>query len=489
MSFLFDISSNLINNNKNTTSIFKDPYSGNKYTVRFKNQNTNSNTNYIKNTIKKSVYNTGLSSGKEENQYKKLISDMNGSMDLSAADFCYLKDLGRYPLNKLIILRRFQEGVIVPNNLNTFNKKDSPKPLATLIGWVSEEDENIFDMSFSEGWDVYTDSLHNLLHRIIKDEFHTDMAKIIPVNKWAQGILFGFLNKVGLTKDFDYNNIPQGNPNVLQEGAKRKGGGFDNQYSLNSEMNLKLNTAYIQRSIGDIDPGSAMLDIINNIVRLGTSDVNYVYNSSNSYMRDLINSSYSTDPDVWGHLMLKYAKAMVKSVSQLVSYAYNKVSKDLDKIKLEKEAGPPAKVEKSAEERAKELFDKGKDALIEAGKVALDAIKKLGTAISVSTIRKYRWEMIGAIAAGTGINSTPWHLTIGNPYSPVVSLGNIVVDNINLKLGNSMSFNDLSSEINVEVNLKFGRNLGGQEIRKMFNNNYTRDYSKKPKADKKITKK
>jgi hypothetical protein len=55
------------------------------------------------------------------------------SMKLDYADFAYLKNVGVYPNNRLIIARRFGGGV--SNDLTAV----SSSPLSTLISWVGED--------------------------------------------------------------------------------------------------------------------------------------------------------------------------------------------------------------------------------------------------------------------------------------------------------------------------------------------------------------
>ena len=54
------------------------------------------------------------------------------SMKLDYADFAYLKNVGVYPNNRLIIARRFPAGV--SNDLTAIKVS----PLSTLISWVDE---------------------------------------------------------------------------------------------------------------------------------------------------------------------------------------------------------------------------------------------------------------------------------------------------------------------------------------------------------------
>ena len=154
-------------NNDNQDTIYNDIYGINinnneaqtvktsNLTVVYKYPKSN-NTNAIKDYYKNNVYKGDSSNS---SPYVKLIKDFSQkgyeAVKLSAADFAYLKDLGVYPTNRVWVLRRFKEGVIVPNNLLDWNNvKDIPKPLSTIVGWIKPEDDKLFSMSFNENWET-----------------------------------------------------------------------------------------------------------------------------------------------------------------------------------------------------------------------------------------------------------------------------------------------------------------------------------------------
>jgi hypothetical protein len=90
------------------------------------------------------------------------------------------------------------------------------------------------------------------------------------------------------------------------------------------------------------------------------------------------------------------------------------------------------------------------------------------------TIEKYKIELMGIANALSGAPSTPWHITIGNPLRPIFCSGDMLVEEVNLKLGSTLAFNDLPSNIKVEFTLKNARPLGMQEILAKFNTGYLR---------------
>jgi hypothetical protein len=78
----------------------------------------------------------------------------------------------------------------------------------------------------------------------------------------------------------------------------------------------------------------------------------------------------------------------------------------------------------------------------------------------------------------SGLSTTPWHLTVGNPFSPILNMANIVVENVDLKFSSEMGFQDMPKRVDANITIKLSRPLGQQEINRMFNNQYGRIYSK-----------
>ena len=83
----------------------------------------------------------------------------------------------------------------------------------------------------------------------------------------------------------------------------------------------------------------------------------------------------------------------------------------------------------------------------------------------------------GSIAMFTGDSSTPWHLTIGNPNAPIISMSRVYVKNIEISHTGEMLYNDIPKFINVSITVDQSRNLGKNEIANIFGIKYNRVYS------------
>jgi hypothetical protein len=365
------------------------------------------------------------------------------SMKLDFIDFAYLRYLGVYPNNRLIVARRFGAGV--GNDLNNIKTP----PLAKLVSWIPETEENFLSVSYNE---LYVDadaSYVEVLNEIGKD---TRLSKDDPnaIGDFAAGGL-SFLPFPGLTEPLqravmakfglvdDPYNLPLGNPNLIREARRRKTVTKDQAGSgLACTMEIKMVVEYEQKFINGVDPSLVYLDIIQNAIYFGTSDAAFQMGKgfatgANKILQNLISGDY---------------KAIYDSLEKIVGEIFAVVRGAVNDL-VEAFINPP-------DENLKEQGGKIKAALRGAfavGKEALGAV-----------IGKYKHRLMGITNALTGSPSTPWHITIGNPKKPIFSSGDMELTKVNLDLGKVLAFNDLPSTIKITLSFQNARPLGAQEI-------------------------
>ena len=395
----------------------------------------NQGTNKIKNYTKTTVYGNGTN-----NPYVDLINNFNGtksskSLMIKPSDLAYLRELGVYPINRMVVLRRFNEGLAIPEKLDELNAA----PISTVIGWLKEED-NFGKFSFNEKWSSTQKRLDELLGDMIKANFTkgSNLKSIMPVPSFARGILFGLMKDAGITggdddTPWDWNNIPIGDPNVLQEGPYRD----PSTQNIQSEVNYSFETTYEQKFIGDVDPGAAMIDIIDNLLKMGTSDMKYWLNGETGIIGESMLKYNTDDLNYWWEVVLESILAIGKAIIDTITG-----------VELSFANG-------------KEIFNNVLQSVMSA------------------TIAKYRWELKGSLEMMTGRNSsTPWYLTVGNPYTPWLASNHIIVNKVDIETSNEVGFNDMPMWLKVNIMCSQSRNLGRNEIIRMFNNSFLRDYSK-----------
>jgi hypothetical protein len=438
----------------------------------YKNNNEFVGTAGIKDYYAKNVFQQN-SSGDEGNEdpYIALIryfgDRKSKSMILKAADFAYLKDLGVYPINRLWILRRFPDNCIVPNNLLAWGA-NAVRPISTVVGWMKDKEDNpMLSINFNEVWVDQNQMIDKVLTEILRDEFGLKLPAMMSVPGWSQGILFGMLKAMKLTEDYNATNVPTGDPNVLRVAKMRE----VNNQGLQSKINLTLETCYEQKYINGIDPGMAMMDILSNLFKMGTSDQRFVLTGNSPLVQQFIGNiqSSSQNIDAWMSFIKELIKAFLGGVTEFI----NDLKSTTAEVPPEGNAGSDTKDNQKEKNTTLGTATADPSAISGMGNL----VAGMGSVLLAVTIAKYRWPLKGSIALMTGINTTPWHLTIGNPYSPIINIGNIVVGGVDVKLSNDLGFNDMPARIDVSIIADFGRPLGKQELEKMFNNGYKRVYS------------
>lgn len=71
-----------------------------------------------------------------------------------------------------------------------------------------------------------------------------------------------------------------------------------------------------------------------------------------------------------------------------------------------------------------------------------------------------------------------WHVTIGNPLNPIISMGNLILTNCELSHSGPLGLDDFPTEISVSVTLKHGTPRDSVDIQKMYTQGRNAIYSK-----------
>jgi len=70
-----------------------------------------------------------------------------------------------------------------------------------------------------------------------------------------------------------------------------------------------------------------------------------------------------------------------------------------------------------------------------------------------------------------------WHITVGNPFNPIVMMGNMYCDSTTMTLGSGLGYDDFPMEVKFEVGLKHGKPRDKGDIENMFNAGKGRIYA------------
>lgn len=418
---------------------------------------------YVQQTLHSdSVYDTSVL-----NIIEKLA---NTKGQLKPADFAYLKNVGVYPNNRLMIARRFA----APTGDNIMIKKKPTEigSLATLITWVPES-EDFLNISFGEEWMEAEADFKGVLSGLGEDLGIGNLGgiggaagNVVPLPGFTEIFQRQFLASLGLLESNSKNMIPAGNPNLIKQAKMRKTVGYSEAGSgLTCTVQVKMLCEYELKYISGIDPTIVWMDLIGTILRFGTSESEN-YGLSKSVSAKLIrwaNNPQSLLKEVFSSIKSAIS-GIVSEVTAKIEEIFNDAKAAVDKAAEEEKADPPKEPDPLA------AANEEKSASLKI----LDSISKILGDVSEGLIQKYRVKIIGIVNALAGLPSTPWHLTIGNPMRPIFCSGDMLTKSVSLKLGPQLAFNDLPSSITVEFTLENARALGMQEIMGKFNSGYLR---------------
>ena len=388
---------------------------------------------------------------------------------LSYMDFAYLKDVGVYPNNRLMIARRFATPQF--DNIMYTTTDPSDLPLVTLISW-KPTNEDFLSISFGELWTEADASFKSILNDLGDDfkisklgEYLDQGSNVVPYPGLTETLQRKFLIELGILKadKFQENQIPEGNPNLIKEAKQRKLVAAGKAGSgLKCSVSIKMTCTWEQKFIEGIDPTLAWMDIIAMVTRFGTS-TSQTYGLSLKFSENI--KDILKDPET---LVKKTIEALKKTLTEQIEKIKNALKEKDGDSEEEKEE----KKEMSEEEQESGLLDK-----------VLGELDKITDSVLNTIVQKYKERVIGVINALSGLPSTPWHVTLGNPLRPVFCSGDMYMsDNVTLKLGKNLSFNDLPTEITADFTLVNARPWGLQEILAKFNSGYLRVLSYKQDA-------
>jgi len=393
-----------------------------------------------------------------------IIENLSGTISaLRMADFAYLKNLGVFPNNRLMIARRF--AYPIGDNLILSNKNGSSGPLATLITW-QPADTDFLNISFGEKWiDAkadFKDLLNSLGGDISKSGTKGAIGSLlgsglnaIPLPGFTEIFQRKLLSKMGIFTDDSYLTIPSGNPNIIKEAKRRATVGYGEAGSgLNCTVSIDMTCEYELKFISGIDPTIVWMDILAMILSFGTSK----------------KDTYGLNPDLG-----KKVERWMSNPDTLVKDAISGLTNELVAIITEISNTIDGAVN-TINGISKEDIKAGlkSEAIKSNFNDLIYDISKLGSSTIFGLVKKYRVEIMGIIQALSGMPSTPWHITIGNPMRPMFCSGDMLTQDVKITLGPVLAFNDLPSSIKVTFTLTNARSWGLDEIMAKFNSGYIR---------------
>jgi len=374
------------------------------------------------------------------------------SMALLPKHFAYLKNFGSYPANRLIVLRRFAGPA--PHNLF----KSNAKPISTLVGFYDFENIPV-KISFNEKWKQFDSTFLEVIQDIVGIKFDSipgvgDVFSKVGQSPIGQDLMYMIGQRLGIISG---GSMPYGDPNLIHDAAIRDVSGEGLSTGLESNIDIDFETTFTMNEILGIDAKAAMLDILANATKMGTSNARFLSGNSKT-LANLFTSLKNGD-------VSEITDAFVGAVTETVQILTEKLSATLDKI---------SELSKTKE------GDTGSASIgasaVNIVNASFDLLKEAGYAIIANRFKRYKWKLIGAVSAMTGSHTAPWHISIGNPKFPWFVCGNLVAESTDIIPGGELGYNDMFTELTVKIKLKSGRAMGGSEIQQLFNAGVGRIY-------------
>jgi hypothetical protein len=403
-----------------------------------------------------------------DTSFTNIVDKLRGidHLEVSWGDVSYLKDIGIYPNNRLVILRRFGSPVI--DDLYSVTNDNSPgNPISTIITWVPPG-QDFISLRFNEAWEAAEASFTEILNSIGKDfrigGLGDQLSRGVPGTSGGVLPLPGstrllqreIMKRLKLVSGEDASELPIGDPNLIKSAMRRMISSEDRNFSgFSGKFSISLTVKYEQKFIRGNDPTLVYADILNNILSMGTQPSTfYLGKSSNldqyfKFMGELMNDPFNKMIEVVTSIISVFEEKIGDVVQGLKNAA-----KDAAEL-AKKAAANPVDAATAAAEATGELLNK--------------SLKAITGSISDYVVKAYKIKIMGVVQALTGGPSTPWHITIGNPLRPIFCSGDMLCKGIELKLGEQLSFNDLPTYIEANITLESARDLGLQEIFAKFN--------------------
>lgn len=398
-----------------------------------------------------------------------VTASSNGELGKSTydySDFMYCKHLGKMSNNYMITLRRFPlpvddyistmgMGETRRNKYITSQNAQSIGCMVTWMGTAGNDLSNILKYSVAMPFKAAKAQLHDKnLDADSKSSFLGGMSALFDskyrqqyMDSEASGAVdkvFGSLFGNDANAHYparDWNNFRDsskvyGPVDVIKDTYMRSEDGIDFKQSFSLVFEYEL------RSYNGINGRQAMLDLLSNILNVtyttgtfwgggyrgGGAHQNNIFANMNIFKK--------------GHRgFTDYIDSFTKDV--------NDISKKLPKI----DSGNIAKVIKSA------LNSLG-------GMLIAGALNKLG--------RPQKMQAMSILSpAPVGF----WHVTIGNPHHPIMSIGNMILKNTTIEHFGPLGLDDFPTGIRVTCELERGKSRDIRDIEKLYMHGNDRIYS------------
>jgi hypothetical protein len=383
-------------------------------------------------------------------------SGITNSVEYAWEDFLWCKNYGRVPNNYMVTLRRFK----LPPEDDLFDAKKNMNPdIARMVSWVDGEVNKWENVGLK--WN------HKLKFKALEAELQSKESK--PGYGSEAGAFDGMpgggmiksLMSISDTKasSATRSNNPESNNFDPYQNENVVFGPIDviktmqiRDTGLEFTQEMAVTFEYELRSIDGINPRVAMLDLLSNVMictmNRGTfwgGDVRY-HGGNPRLMKPIGDPAKLAAGDYSG-----YFDSLMTGISG----------------KLGSLTGGKGLSAEGVLNAAKSL---GGNLMSQIAGGALDKMGRPGI------------QALNALLSGESTGE--WHLTVGNPSNPIISIGNLVLTDTEIEVYGPLGFDDFPSKVKIVCKLAPARPRDRTEILGMFSRNGRTYLTSAPQATK-----
>lgn len=424
-------------------------------------------------------------------------------------DFLYCKYYGTIPNNYMITLRRFPTPVLdnlsVPSVIRSsesYQKEGVGRPVAQAVTWFGGNTSNTLSglLKFSTGisWENKPQETQKVQQAFSKGFFQDG-----PINFLGKALgsgsggtydaTIGVIEGITNAADPQSTNINAIRTAKLRDRAKQGGLGLLSEYiwvPVDVVQNTKIRTVglpfgwdslsvvfeYELSSVGEVNSKAAMLDILGNLLSIGTNYGNFLtpdirYDSQFAAIGFPGGAAglemYYKDPLGW---VVKYASEIANIASAGGDSSSNQDSPGSDTN--DQDTGGSTSLE-GLKAKLTSIFNNGGSTAADYINLAKELGETLGAAggrlFKAAVTENFIEQFQAPVSLLTGAPIGEWHLTIGNPCNPIAMIGNLVCEGVSVEFSENLGPDDFPTGIKATFTLKHARDRERGEIESIFN--------------------
>lgn len=416
----------------------------------------------------------------ELNSSDKTFISRLGVARYKYADFMYCKDLGRISNNHLITLRRFAIPV-GDNIISQFPGALLTPDIGRMVCWLGEDNklEEILKYTYQSSWT----KLESKIQEKQSEEDHADRGiigsmvnlanpqylKRVATGAGGSGnkLLNAIVRETPLGTFMDNKGTYEGNAALGNYDANKiytpKNSIQDTHIyegKLTFTHSFNLVFKYELRAYENINPRAAFLDLLGNIHSV-------TYNRGEFWGGEQKVVGAPKNEQGW------------KKANYIMDNAFDKIGGFFDGLlnggfNLDSIFGAFGELFGSLKNKAEEVVNDvtgGAGVNKTGAKNALNKFRSSGMGNALRGMVKNKLGRPAMYGFNSLLDGSPvgvWHVMIGNPRAPILSMGNLIIENTQIEHTGPLGIDDFPTQLTVTVTLKHAKSRDMVEIQKMY---------------------